>query len=135
MKTCPKCGELNGENRSECFKCKASLGAASTYKKICPKCKTLYSGKSETCENCGNRLAVYDDNHYSHDASSHAAAAGGCWMYLVSVLIPIIGIILGCIYIARGEDDLGKSLIITSVVTIVVFTVIGVLLASCGVLG
>lgn len=45
-------------------------------------------------------------------------------MYVISVLIPLAGIILGCINIAREEDDLGKSLIITGVI-------LGILLRGC----
>ena len=52
-------------------------------------------------------------------------------MYAVSVLVPLLGIILGCIYIARGEDELGKSLIITGVVSNVIAVVLGIVLSSC----
>ncbi|MDD2503294.1 MAG: hypothetical protein PHP79_05425 [Clostridia bacterium] len=52
-------------------------------------------------------------------------------MYIVSVLIPLVGIILGCIYIARREDELGKSLIITGVVSNIVVVILGIMLASC----
>ena len=57
----------------------------------------------------------------------------GCWMYVVSVLIPLVGIILGCIYIARREDELGKSLIITGVISNIVAIILGIMLTSCSV--
>ncbi|MEG6614115.1 hypothetical protein V6C42_14805 [Pseudoclostridium thermosuccinogenes] len=57
----------------------------------------------------------------------------GCWMYVVSVLFPLVGIILGCIYIARREDELGKSLIITGVISNVVMVLLGIMFASCSV--
>ena len=127
MKTCPKCGELNGENSRECYKCKSSLGATSSYRKICPKCKTIYAGRAESCETCGGKLSVYMDEYVARQDSS----SGGCWLYVVSILIPLVGIILGCIYIARREDELGKSLIMTSIITWVVVGVISVAFASC----
>lgn len=133
MKTCSKCNELNGENRTECWKCKTPLGGSEVakYKKICPKCGLIYSQKSENCEECGSRLSVYSgSDHYKIPTSSD----GGCWMYIVSVLFPFIGIILGCIYIARQKDELGKSLIITSVVTIIAVTFLGIMLGSCSVM-
>ena len=129
MKTCPKCNESNGDNRTECFKCKASLGPVDTYKKICTKCNLIYSQKTDTCENCGSRLSVYSGDNYSTPYSG--SSEGGCWMYIVPVLIPLVGIILGCIYIARREDELGKSLIITGVVSNIVVVILGIMLASC----
>ena len=127
MRTCPKCNELNGDNRTECWKCKTSLGPVDQYKKICPKCGFIYSQKSETCEKCGGRLGVYDNTFINTKKSGDSDS----WMYVVSVLIPLIGIILGCIYIARGEDELGKSLIITGVISNILVLVIGILLVSC----
>lgn len=128
MKTCPNCGELNGDGRTDCFKCHAPFKANDSYKKICPKCGRVYAARTETCEKCGLRLSVY---------SGQTTAAGsdneGCWLYVVSALIPLLGIILGCIYIARREDDLGKSLIITGVASNIIFIVLAVLLQSCSI--
>lgn len=121
MKTCPKCGELNGDSRTDCFKCKAILGSVDTYQKICPKCGFVYSSKTESCDSCGGRLSVYTPDAVNKTSYSDNS---GCWMYVVAVLIPLVGIILGCIYISRGEDDLGKSLIITSVVTHIIAAIL-----------
>ena len=33
MRTCPKCGELNGDNNTECYKCGAIIGPVQSYKK------------------------------------------------------------------------------------------------------
>lgn len=48
-------------------------------------------------------------------------------MYILAFLIPLLGIILGCIRLSKGEDELGKSLIIFSVVVFVAFTILGAL--------
>jgi len=130
MRTCSKCGELNGDSRSDCWKCKNSLGPVDTYKKICPKCGLIFSQKADSCEKCGGRLSVYSGESSSYPSSKESS---GCWMYVVAVLLPIVGIILGCIYIARGDDELGKSLIITSVVVSIIATIVGFMLASCSV--
>lgn len=130
MKTCPKCNELNGENRTECWKCKASLGPVHTYKKICPKCETIFEANKEYCDKCGNRLSVYDNSSYKNN-SYKSSSNDGCWMYVVSILIPIIGIILGCVYIAKDENELGKSLIITGVVSNVIYIFLSIMLAGC----
>ncbi|MDQ2087896.1 hypothetical protein RBH29_15805 [Herbivorax sp. ANBcel31] len=127
MKTCSKCGELNGNGRNDCWKCSTSL-KENTYKKICTKCGLLYSHKAEMCEQCSGRLSVYSgDSYYTTSSGSDI----GCWMYVVSFFVPIIGIILGCIYIARGEDDEGKSLILFSVFVPIVVFVFFLMFASC----
>jgi lipoprotein signal peptidase len=73
-------------------------------------------------------LSVYSEsNNYGTSNSDNS----GCWMYVVSVIIPLVGIILGCIYISKREDELGKSLIITGVVSNVIAVVLGILLSSC----
>lgn len=128
MRTCPKCNELNGDNRTECWKCKEFLGAVDIYKKICPKCGLIFSQKTESCDKCGGRLSVYSENTGYRTSNSDNS---GCWMYVVSVLIPLVGIILGCIYIARKEDELGKSLIITGVISNVIVIILGLMLTSC----
>lgn len=128
MKTCPKCNELNGDNRTDCWKCKTSLGPVDQYKKICPKCRLIFSQRDEICDRCGGRLGVYDDNIKVNAEKSNDS---GCWLYVVSVLIPLVGIILGCIYIARREDELGKSLIITGVISNLLVVILGFLLTSC----
>lgn len=101
---------------------------ADIYKKICPKCGYVYSSKTENCESCGGRLSVYTEGA---DFRATHSDNGGCWMYVVSVIFPLVGIILGCIYIARSEDELGKSLIITGVVSNVLAVLLGVMLAGC----
>ena len=128
MKTCPKCKELNGDTRTECWKCKTFLGVVDTYKKICPKCGNTFLAKAENCDKCGVRLSVYSES-YANAGSDNS----GCWMYVVSAIIPLVGIILGCIYIARHEDELGKSLIITGVVSNIIMVVLSFLLAGCSI--
>ena len=129
MRTCPNCKELNGDNRTTCWKCKTSLGPVDTYKKICLKCKTIYSQNVLHCDQCGEHLSVYTET--GNDIAKSRSDSSGCWLYAVSVLIPLVGIILGCIYIARQEDDLGKSLIITGVVSNIAFTILAVMLGGC----
>ena len=124
MKTCPNCKELNGENQTHCWKCNTFLGAADTYKKVCPKCGTIYSSKSETCERCGTRLSVYGQGQLYHDETDSASA----WIYVVSFLIPLIGFIMGCVYISKEEPDMGKSLIITGAVSMAIWFILVLLL-------
>lgn len=118
MKECPKCGELNGDNNERCYKCNTVLEAAPSYR-VCPKCKTIYSAKSQTCERCGVPLAVY-----TAEMSYASTGSADKWMYVIAVLFPLIGIILGMIYLARREDDIGKPVLIASVVASIVWGVV-----------
>ena len=45
-------------------------------------------------------------------------------LYIISFLFPIIGIILGIVYIKKDEDELGKSLLIFSIVFLIIFSII-----------
>ena len=128
MISCPKCGELNGDNSSTCFRCGAVFPTRADYKKICPKCGQIFDARQDYCTDCPDmRLSVYTgEQEYSGGASR---SRGEIWMYIVGVLIPIVGIILGCVYIARGDDDLGKSVLLTSIfvpfIIGIVFMVLG----------
>lgn len=47
------------------------------------------------------------------------------WAYVVAILLPLIGIIMGLIYLGRREDDIGKTMIITSIIASVVWAILG----------
>ncbi len=131
MKTCQNCHELNGDNRTTCWKCSAPFPVSvygQNYKKICPNCGMVYASNVENCSSCHVRLGVYDDRAYAASGSE----SSGCWMYVVAVLIPLVGIILGLIYIAKGDEELGKSLILTGVVAWIIIPLIALAFGSCG---
>lgn len=130
LKECPKCKQLNGDNRTDCWNCHAVLRPVSKYRKVCPKCGTLYPYHMETCEECGRKLSVYDWEINYNNSVYASETELGFWMYAIAVLIPLLGIILGCIYIARGDDRPGKSLIITGVVSNLVGVILGFLLSA-----
>ena len=128
MRQCPKCTELNGENNTSCWKCGAALGPPD-YKKFCRKCGLTYSSKTTQCEKCGGPLAVLTTQETMNQVS--ASGGGETWKYILSFLIPFVGIILGIVYIAKDDEQLGKSLIFTGIGGAVVFTVLGALMAGC----
>lgn len=128
MKTCPKCGELNGDDRSDCFKCKATLPNTGKLRKICPKCGAAYtySPNKEECDNCGTRLQVQ-----SYDSNASTQGYAEWWHYAVAILFPLIGLIMGLVYISRGDDELGRTVIITVIVCFAIQVVLCMLLAAC----
>ena len=128
MRTCPKCGESNGDNNTHCFKCGAFIGAIDTYQKICPKCGLIYSSKASRCERCGRPLSVYSGSVPGTSSSSDGASV--MWPYIVAFLLPTIGIILGLIFIAQRRDE-GPSVLITSIVASVVWILLFFGISSC----
>ena len=121
MRTCPKCNELNGKNRTTCWQYDTFIGPIEMFKKICRSCGSIFDQKIEHCNKCGDLLSVY-----SGDISNHVEDTdnGEMWMFVVSIIIPLLGIILGLIYIARKDDDLGKSLIITSILANIILIIL-----------
>lgn len=128
MRNCPNCNELIGEDSTICFKCKTQFpgaGRSDSKKKLCPKCGLLHSSSAVICSSCGAGLSVapysYSNGGYS---SSKSSGESNVWLYIVSIIIPFLGIVLGLIKIAKDEESLGKSLIITGIVSNVIGAVI-----------
>lgn len=117
MRECPKCGELNGDQNERCYKCNEYLGKSAVKKKICPRCmEVYYDSEIDSCPKCHERLRDFDSVSTS---SYHGGGYGPdvpVWAYIVSVLFPMIGIIMGLIYLTRGDDDVAKRLILVSII-------------------
>src|SRR5690625_1312438 len=82
---------------------------------------TKYSDK-KTEENYAIQRMQLNELEEVHLESSSDDA--GCSMYVLAVLIPLLGIILGLIYIAKKEDEVGKALILTGVISNIVFAIL-----------
>ena len=67
---------------------------------------------------------------YTKDLTYDSGTSSDFWMYVVAVLLPLIGIILGLIYLARKEDSVGKNVLITAIVAGVVWFAVGLALAG-----
>ncbi len=131
MLTCPKCKELNGNDRATCYKCGTKLAEttrnSSSKRAFCPNCGMSNPAQAVNCSSCGSRLNAPRTSFQqsnSYDTESHT------WMYVLAVLIPLLGIILGCISYAKDDRDLGKKLIITSVVVWLALIVFWMLFVS-----
>lgn len=132
MRTCPKCGELNGDNNDRCYKCNTFIATAANTKKRCPGCGEVYNGNKNTCDYCGTTLLSYDENYYMN-RSYGSNSDSNTWMYVCTFIIPLVGIILGCIKMSNDKrDDSGKSLITLGVALMVIYPVLAILFSSCG---
>ena len=121
MITCQRCKEVNSSNRTTCWSCNTNLGVGDRNRKMCRVCGSIYTSRIEHCPDCLERLTPYQEQEVHIESSSDDA---GCSMYVLAVLIPLLGIILGLIYIDRKEDEVGKALILTGVISNIVFAIL-----------
>lgn len=122
MKTCPNCGELNGDNNTTCYKCGNDISNISTVKRYCEYCKEIYAPKIKECPKCGMPTIEYDPITMSQVHNRKNAVEP--WMYIVSFLIPIVGLVLGCIQVGKGDKTGARNLFITSIISIVLLAII-----------
>lgn len=127
MKTCPNCGEMNGESNDKCYKCGADLLEATN--RYCRNCDEVYSSKVSTCPTCGESTVVYNPftmSKQTHHNNNYIET----WMYVIAVLFPIIGFILGCIRFGKDDSTGSRNLILTSAITVTACFVIWRIVAS-----
>lgn len=126
MITCPNCGELNGDNLQQCFKCKTDLkSGVPSYKKICTKCKKLYDAKAETCEKCHRVLSVYNPDIYPDMKAPDSSR----WAYLLAALLPGIGLVAGIVLLVLKHEE-GGAMIAVSILASVLWGLLGGLLSG-----
>lgn len=87
----------------------------------CPKCDGINKSSGKKCAFCGYN---FKRNDYFNGKDIQEYNHSNAVLYIISFLFPIIGIILGIVYIKKDEDELGKSLLIFSVVFLVIFSII-----------
>ncbi len=95
----------------------------------CPKCDGTNSSKSDKCQYCEYIFKDHDsiitNEKYDTDISEESDSNNSISLYVIAFLLPIIGIIMGLIYIGKNEDELGKSLIIFSIVMSIISSILG----------
>ncbi len=96
-------------------------------KKICKYCNGIYTKNVDECPKCQMPLHWYDGSPIKNRNSGDSLEL---WMFVVAFLIPIVGFVLGCIRIGKGDNDGGKKLIITSVISVVLYVIIIYAMAS-----
>lgn len=134
MRECPDCKELNGDNNEYCYKCKAWIGPVEIGRRRCPKCDIAYPPSKTYCDVCGESLLssqrATSSAKYRNAAKNYSS--GGeteLWMLIISFLIPIAGIVLGCIKVSQKDNDGAKKIFIATIASIVLyFIVVGVLI-------
>lgn len=80
--------------------------------KFCQNCGSQIDAKAEICPKCGVKVALPETQ----------APTGGVqiFLYLIAFFIPIIGIIIGIIYITRPNKDaqnIGMGCLVLSIIS------------------
>ena len=91
---------------------------------ICPKCDGPNPFENDACQFCGCEFdksmfcsVDYNGESCQENRESHV------FQYVISFIIPLVGFILGAILLSKEsnkEKDLGKSFIITGIVSLVI---------------
>lgn len=96
-------------------------------KKVCKYCNNIYTPNIEECPRCQMPLQWYDGNSVKSNGNTGETEL---WMLIISFLIPIVGIILGCIKVSQKDNDGAKKIFIATIVSIVLYSIImGVLIS------
>jgi transcription elongation factor Elf1 len=90
---CPKCGAQNKSTNI-----------------MCPYCE--YKFKEQDYFN----IATDDNINVENSKNNNSNTA----LYIIALLLPVVGVILGIVYIAKDKEELGKSLIIFSIIVFIV---------------
>ena len=102
---------------------------------ICPKCDQLNPFQNDVCEYCGytfDKAQYYDIDYYSSNNAvetegKNEEAVSYTFQYVISLLIPLVGFIIGAIMLSDKNDErqlVGKKCIIAAVISIVFSTLI-----------
>jgi len=137
-KVCSKCGEINPGNSAHCNSCYTSLKDATIKEDVtsreniiikrikkCSNCGKENKLNAYNCVHCGNILAkgsseINTNTHTNYKSSQ--SNNSGCFVYIISLLIPLVGFIVGAIWLASDDYDKntqGKTCIILGLVSVV----------------
>lgn len=133
VKMCSECGEYNSYNSMVCVSCGNSLSNAtilnesddSAFNKnnyvICSKCNSKLEVNTRNCPYCGEFLAKGSKavNHYYVD-STKQKETNNFFLYIASLIIPLVGFVAGAVLLANDEDykkESGKVCIIIGIIS------------------
>lgn len=91
---------------------------------ICPICKDIYPNGTVRCPICSFRLEVYEEPSISSYGFSEEHDKSEIWPYIVSALIPIVGLIVGLVFIGQQRQE-GPSTLGVSIVAGIIWAIIG----------
>lgn len=99
---------------------------------VCPKCDGINPSSNKQCQYCSyifkekDYYAKSDDKEKPEKLKEDSDRS----LFYIAFLLPILGIIIGLIYISKDKEDLGKSLIKFSVIIVVMVSLIAAIFLS-----
>ena len=105
---CPECNKEISDKATACPHCGCPIESVVTETiKVCPNCGSEYENYVDICPECECELETKTTQYKTEGVDF--------FMYILAFLIPILGFILGAIYISNRKNDDGKSLLYCSV--------------------
>src|SRR3989339_376739 len=112
MVTCAKCGVENPDEANTCRMCGNTLGTGMRH---CVSCGRSIDWNVNVCPYCGHDFRIV-----LQDVAKMTMSTGiKVLLYIVSILIPIAGIIIGVVFLLRDDPEekrVGKICIILGIV-------------------
>lgn len=131
-KICSKCGDNNQISAMVCTNCGNSLSDAKIIKSDieilnnsffkCPECGEKLIIGTRNCKYCGAFISKTIKNESyvrNYDYSKNSSIS--LFTYIISFLIPLIGFIIGAIFLTQDDyekNDAGKVCIVLGVISI-----------------
>lgn len=101
----------------------------------CPYCGTTLPSGSNICPNCGSALSTQETQQVQttfvqskSDVDANEKASGG--LIALSIIIPIVGIIMGIVFMATGKKHAGKVYLLAGLISTGV-GILFIILGSC----
>ena len=92
---------------------------------VCPKCEGINDFMNTQCSYCGYSFKEKDylDSTIS-SSDSNVETQHNFILYLISLFFPLIGSIIGLIYILKDDGKLGAKLILFSIICSIIITAV-----------
>lgn len=140
IKICAKCNEDNKENAAACIKCNTPLDGAQLIgtldseknfavstngsSDICRKCNERVEPGALKCRYCGTVLKAAPRPFGVYRGSSdNTNLAGIVLLFVAAILIPLVGLIVGGIYVLHDDPDkqsIGKGLLVVGLLMLLI---------------
>lgn len=121
MNRCANCGKLclaqKLNSRGYCEECENAIARK----------KSIENWKNQKAEELGGKTEIETALLSNEDFLKHENSKVDIWMYILSILLPPIGLAMGLIYLGRREDEIGKKLLIVSAVATFIFVLIWIM--------
>ena len=87
----------------------------------CPNCDSEIKGNKLNCPYCGELLLKGDEGKYHNVGNSGSSYSEYMLQYILSLLVPLVGFIVGAMYLAKEETkSVGGTCIVLGIISMAV---------------